>query len=174
MKEILKISALILLFAMASCGGGEKTNETGDNDSLQNTKSDSIEVLSDTLMSSNDSVVAKIGENPLVLIYYFHATHRCATCLAIEDCIDNVLKNEFAEEVKNGQVKLIEVNADDAENEDLCEKYEAFGTSVFVTRVYKGNEKSEDMTADAFKLANSRPDDFEEHLTSQIENYLKP
>ena len=160
------------VFMLMSCGGGEKKTDLNNDDSLQTEVQDSTEMLTDSTDTVSQDAEA-VAESPRVVIYYFHATHRCATCMAIEECIDNVLKNDFSSQVKAGTVSLKEINADEDENEDLCEKYEAFGTSVFVTRLYKGTEKSENMTADAFKLAVSRPGDFEEHLKYQIENYLK-
>ncbi|PLW93032.1 MAG: hypothetical protein C0592_07740 [Marinilabiliales bacterium] len=172
MKNLISIIAIVfLIIATSSCGGGQKEKNTNENDSVQTMQNDSLITETDSI-SETDSTNTVV-EKPQVNIYYFHATHRCATCEAIEECIANVMDQHFSKEIKGGQIKQFDINADDAKNEDICEKYEAFGTSVFITKVFNGKESTKDMTADAFKNARSNPEEFERQLKFQIETFLK-
>lgn len=172
MKQYFSILSIFFLsFLLFACGGEQKESTSEKNDSTQTGKTDTTIVATDSTVEVSNNDAKK--ETPQITIYYFHSTHRCATCEAIEECIADVLNNHFSTEVKNGQIKQLDINADEEKNEDLCEKYEAFGTSVFITQNYKGKESTKDMTADAFKNARSNPDEFERQLKFQIETYLK-
>lgn len=115
----------------------------------------------------------QIAEKSKVLIYYFHVTNRCASCKAIEEATRKTLDTYFAKEVKSGQISLFILDVDKKENEKISEKYQAFGSSLFVTRVFKGKEFTTDLTGDGFKYARNKQDKFIEILKNKLQEYLK-
>lgn len=173
-RKIIFSVGVIALLILSSCGGNKQNND-------QKTDSTAIEVVLDS--GSTDTVVQPDGDTtvvvvppkeiPKVTIHLFHATRRCVSCIAIGDCVNAVLKESFSKETKAGTLKLIEVDAEDEKNAALCEKYEAFGTALFVTRTYKGQEKVTDFTGPGFKLAKNKPDEFKQQLKDQILKDLK-
>lgn len=176
-RKIIFLFAVIALLMLASCGGN-KQETAGNIDSVQTETIDSV--VSDSVISDSGKQVsgpenngAFMPETPSVTVMLFHATRKCASCIAITDCVNAVLKESFSAETQIKKVRLNEINADDEKNEAICEKYEAFGTALFVTRTFKGKEIITDMTAQAFKLARSKPDDFKKLLREQIQKDLK-
>jgi hypothetical protein len=107
---------------------------------------------------------------PKVEVYYFHATMRCPTCLAVEEQTRKALDENFAEEIKAGTVKLTVVNLEEKENKALTEKFE-IGWSSLILYV-PSSDKSLNLTEDAFANARSHPDDFRKELQEKIKELL--
>ncbi len=139
----------------------------------------SNEVVADSSANNGVSEVdkeansPKIADKSKVLVYYFHVTNRCASCKAIEEATRKTLDTYFAKEVKSGQISLFILDVDKKENEKIAEKYQAFGSSLFVTRVFKGKESTTDLTGDGFKYARNKQDKFIEILKNKLQEYLK-
>jgi len=176
-RKIVFLFSVIALLMLYSCGGS-KQNESEQKDSASIEAVDTAtadSMATDQKTNNNDSGTSKaaIAETPSVTVMLFHATRKCASCIAITDCVNAVLKESFSAETKTKKVRLNEINADDEKNEAICEKYEAFGTALFVTRTFKGKESITDMTAQAFKLASNKPDEFKKLLRDQIQKDLK-
>ena len=174
---LLIVSALLF----TSCNSGTKQSN-------QLVKSDSVKVLEkDTsIATTNNSAVASNKEAtqqstsstaktelPEVLIYNFYVTNRCVACIAIENATIKTLNTYFAAEMKQGRIKRQSLNVDDDFNKAIAMKYQAFGSSLFVTRKYKGKETTSDFTGDGFKYAKNKEDRFIEILKAKIEEYLK-
>jgi hypothetical protein len=185
MKKIILISTwitgLALLLFVASCGNAPKTDVKNASDSSalakDSVKSVKPETENDTLSSTGsqkkDQVSINKGDLPKVEIYNFHVTNRCASCIAIEEATTKTLNNYFANEMKQGRIKRQILNVDDNANKTVSEKYQAFGSSVFVTRIFKGKETTTDLTGDGFKYAKNKEEKFIEILKNTISGYLK-
>ncbi len=113
-------------------------------------------------------------ETPKVLVYNFHSTRRCVSCLAIGEATKKTLNTYFAEEMKQGKILHYIINVDEEKNAKLCEKYQAFGSGLYLTQVLKGKETTIDLTGDGFKFALNKEEQFIEILKTNIENLLKP
>jgi len=86
--------------------------------------------------NSDTTSISTIDSNtttPIVLVYNFYGTHRCPSCVAIENVTIKTLDSLYAEQVKSGIIKRYSINIDDAANAKICEKYQAFGSGIFVT-----------------------------------------
>lgn len=110
---------------------------------------------------------------PVVLVYNFHVTNRCASCIAIEDATTKTLNTYFPNEVKNGRIKRQILNVDEKENSKISEKYQVFGSGLFITRYLNGKETTTDLTGEGFKYARNKEEKFIEILKLQITDYLK-
>ena len=110
------------------------------------------------------------ADQPRVEVYYFHATMRCPTCLAVEEQTRKTLDENFAEEMKAGSVKLIVLNLEEKENKALSEKFE-IGWSSLILYV-PGSNKSVNLTEDAFANARAHPDDFRAELEKKIKELM--
>jgi hypothetical protein len=175
-----KNSSIMLLFAfavllLAGCHSGSKQTE----DALT---ADSVSTVETTCnggtLPSKDSISGTVAtevktELPVVYIYNFHVTNRCPSCIAIEDATTKTLNTYFPAELKQGRIKRQVINVDDEANKKIAEKYQAFGSGLFITRSYKGKETTLDLTGDGFKFARNKEDRFIEILKSKITEYLK-
>jgi len=179
--SILMIAMLLLIYASACNnnanpkGGDAKDSVNVNKDTTTTSKKgvvkDSTKANSGTESSTKDANSA--SNTPTVLIYNFHVTNRCPSCIAIEEATTKTLNTYFAAEVKKGQIKRQVLNVDDEANKKIAEKYQAFGSGLFVTRVFKGKETTADLTGSGFKYAKNKEDKFIEILKNQISEYLK-
>lgn len=170
-RKIVFLFSVIALLMLYSCGGS-KQEKTKSHDEPSIAIVDAPTCDTQNLPNQIPAVDVTADKMPEVSVYLFHSARRCATCIAIEDCVNEVL-DELNENSVFTFVSLVEINADDEKNEAICEKYEAFGTALFVTRTFKGKESITDMTAQAFKLASNKPDEFKKLLRDQIQKDLK-
>jgi len=107
---------------------------------------------------------------PKVEVYYFHATMRCPTCLAVEEQTRKALDDSFSDDLKSGVIQLKVLNLEDKENKALTEKFE-IGWSSLILYVPE-NGKSVNLTEDAFANARSHPEEFRAELEKKIRELL--
>jgi len=106
-------------------------------------------------------------------VIYFHATRRCATCMAIEQNTKKALETYFPSQLKSGTIKMLVINIDEEKNQAMAEKYEATGSALFLTLVSHGKELKTDMSDDAFSFARSNPEKFMSKLRDKINELMK-
>lgn len=100
----------------------------------------------------------------------FHSTHRCQTCLAIENAARNVVEQEFANEVKAGKIVFKTVDVDDSKNNQIAEKFEASGTALFI---YNGKTgQALDLTEAGFMYAVNKEAKLKEYIRNAIRKNL--
>jgi hypothetical protein len=80
--------------------------------------------------------------------YYFHGTHRCATCRAVENVTREALKQYYGD-----RIALKSVNREEKQNSTLVKKYQITGQTLLLV---KGNQKV-DLTNVAFMNAERNP-----------------
>ena len=169
------IIVMIMAIALLSCSERKETkaNSSTTTDTLSTDSTTAIEGDSDTGKTQTVAVSKETkNTNKRVNIYFFHSEHKCATCISIEKVVDEVLKESFTLETKSGIVKLFNINVDDDANNSICEKYEAFGTSLFITGVDGSKEETVDLTAQSFKLARNSKDQLKSILKAEITKKL--
>lgn len=106
-------------------------------------------------------------------IVYFHAKYRCATCNSIEENTKKTLNTYFSEQLKNGTIKLQIVDVSEEKNAKIAEKYEASGSSLFLTKLNGKKETTTDFTNFAFSYSRNQADKFISGLKAEIEKNLK-
>ncbi len=120
--------------------------------------------------NSNDQVVDQTISK--IEVFDFHSTHRCKTCNAIEANTLYTVNTYFSEELKAGKVTVQVVNVDEKENKAIAEKFEAFGTALFLNVIKSGKETQINLTDFAFLNGNNQAK-FSEKLKAKIETQLK-
>ena len=106
-------------------------------------------------------------------IVYFHAKYRCATCTSIEENTKKTLNTYFSEQLKNGTIKLQVLDVSESKNEKMAEKYEASGSSLFLTKLNGTKETTTDFTNFAFSYSHNQAEKFIAGLKAEIEKNLK-
>jgi hypothetical protein len=175
------ISFLFAAFFLLSCNQGNQQNKAAGSSDTTLVQKDSAPVNAPSEDTSakqeskkkDDTSTITNADLPKVLIYNFHITNRCVSCIAIEKATTKTLNTYFASEVKQGRIKRYILNVDDAINKNISFKYQAFGSGCFVTRVYKGKETTTDFTGDGFKYAKNKEEKFIALLKNKISEYLK-
>jgi len=86
------------------------------------------------------------GRPDRAVVYMMHRTIRCAACKQVETMTDELLRTEFANELKDGRVEWKQV--DFQEQEKLAKRYGVTGSTLVVVRFQ-----------DAKEIAHQRLDD---------------
>jgi len=78
------------------------------------------------------------AKKPKIIAYYLHATHRCWTCLAMEQYSKEAIELYFAKELKNGKLEFRVINYDEPENRHYLDDYELYTKSLIIS-LYDGD-----------------------------------
>ncbi len=108
----------------------------------------------------------------VVEIIEFHTTHRCVTCVDIENNTKFTLDNFFKNEVDNQTITFRTINVDENENYAIAEKFQAMGTALFLNVVVDGKEQQINLTDFAFLKASDK-DAFVKEMKVKLEAALK-
>jgi len=112
-------------------------------------------------------------KNTKLLIYYFHVTHRCNTCIKIENTTKKILDTYYSKELKKGIIIFQSINCELPENKNLVDKYQAYGATLAFTPIIQGKEAGiDDQTSFAFSKINNE-EVFTEGLKEKINSYIK-
>lgn len=135
-----------------------------------NTKANNSQTAQESCCSSekkeiveNNSSCCNTEQEGEITAYYFHATHRCATCQAVEK-----VSKEYIEENYSEKVNFISLNREEEQNKDLVEKYQIGGQTLII--VFQ--DEVVNLTNDAFLNARSNPEKLEEIIKSTIDSHL--
>jgi hypothetical protein len=111
-------------------------------------------------------------EETKLLVYYFHVTNRCNTCLGIEAAVKKTLEQNYKAELDQDVIVFRTFNVELPENKAISEKYDAYGATLALTRLSEGREKIVDMTDFAFEKIHNE-DAFIKGLGDKIKELLK-
>ena len=96
--------------------------------------------LSSLSITGYSNVLAGQSKNRLI-VYYFHRTVRCPSCILLEELTRDAVKSGFEPEMKNGRVELKIINVDDSTNAHFEAHYNLSVQSVILSMVVNGDEK---------------------------------
>lgn len=93
---------------------------------------------------------AEKGDGPAIKVYYFHGTHRCMTCIAIEKNTRKTLETYFSKQLKDEEIQFEVINIDLEKNQKMARKYNVYGSSLIVEHKTKAGYQRENLTNFAF------------------------
>jgi len=73
-----------------------------------------------------------------VLAVYFHRTHRCPTCLKIGSCIEQAIRQGFAEQMQQGTVRLRLIDFQTPQNARIAAARKIDGPTLVIIDVRDG------------------------------------
>lgn len=100
-------------------------------------KSGTLPKPTDSKIVSPDSLTTPAHQ---VIVYYFHGTKRCATCLKLEAYTTEAVDSAFAEQLKSGALVFRVVNTDSTGNEHFTDDYQLYTKSVILSDQHKGEQ----------------------------------
>ena len=80
-------------------------------------------------------------EDRKVVVYYFHRTMRCATCIKLEEYSDEAIKSGFNAQLKNGKLEWKIINIEDAGNEHFENDYKLYSQSLVLVELQSGKQQ---------------------------------
>lgn len=113
----------------------------------------------------------KPGPSHQVVACYFHRTVRCPTCKKISAYVEEAVRAGFASQVKDGSVKMVMIDFQDAKNRKFTEAYEITGPTLVIMDVRDGKIASWKPAPKVWSLV-AKKDDFLRYVQSEIRGYL--
>ena len=110
---------------------------------------------------------------PKLLVYYFHISERCRTCIQIEEETQKFLNTVYEEKIKTGEIVFKAINVDLDENKVLKTKYQMYGSGLLLVKPLEKGETNLELTNEAFQFVPGNIPKFRAVLRTEIEKLLK-
>lgn len=79
-------------------------------------------------------------ENNCIVVYYFHGSFRCPTCLMIERYSKEAVENSFKNELISGKITFKAINIEEKGNEHFVNDYQLYTRSLVICLKKDGKE----------------------------------
>ncbi len=106
-----------------------------------------------------------------VIACYFHRTVRCPTCKRISAYIEEAMQTGFKGELKDGSVKMMMIDFQDAKNKKYTEAYKITGPTLVLMDVKDGKVTSWKAAPKVWSLVGKKPD-FLKYVQGEVKSYL--
>jgi thiol-disulfide isomerase/thioredoxin len=107
-----------------------------------------------------------------VVVYYFHGTARCPTCRKFESYSDELIAEEFSEELNNGRLKWQVVNIDEPANKHFVTDYQLYSKSIVVVKNHPGKPAQWKNLDKIWERVRDKQA-FVKYIKAEIEQYLR-
>jgi hypothetical protein len=104
-----------------------------------------------------------------IQVVLFHMEQRCESCDAVEIETENLLNEEYTEELQSGEVKFISLNYQSEKGKKAAKLLQATGQTLYVV---KGDSIS-NLTSPAFMYAHTHPEYYLDALREELDKYLE-
>ena len=129
-----------------------------------------IAIAALTLLATGRSLALEINDTGIV-VYYFHRTIRCPSCLLLEEITRETIAFRFDRELENGDIKFEIVNVDEEENEHYVEHYDLSVQTIVVSKIENGQEKQWKKLDKVWSFLHDEGRTFE-YIQEEIISYL--
>lgn len=167
-KSIFAVLVLFLVFASVGCQdskesprqvmAGAKANGTEQADTVS------------SLVGVNDRNGEK-DESHIVIVYYFHRTFRCPSCLAIENLSQEAIQSIYGPLLGDGTLKWRVINMDEPGGEKLVKDFNLETSSLVITDVRNGEQVRWKKLEDVWELKDRRGT-FMKYVQDEVGSYL--
>jgi hypothetical protein len=106
-----------------------------------------------------------------IIVYYFHATRRCPTCLGIQANIEQTINEKFAEETAAGKLAFEELNFEEEANKHFVEQYELSFSTMIVAAQAGGKTVKWENGEDVWEHAHA-PEELKAYVEKLVRTYL--
>jgi len=104
---------------------------------------------------------------PQAILYYFHRTSRCHTCLSIEANINEALQTYFPEQLKDGRLLWHPINIEEPDNAHFVADFGLVSNAAILLRPARGAEASWIELEEVWNLVESKGE-FLEYVREQV------
>jgi len=122
--------------------------------------------------ASTSSDLNVLQDEPTVIIYYFHGTRRCFSCITVEANAARVIEDNFRRQITDGGLKWMPLNMDDPGSKVLTEKFGIKTNTLVVAKMAGGNYTGYKKLKKVWQLIDD-PEGFSEYVTDEISAFLK-
>ena len=108
-----------------------------------------------------------VSENT-ILVYYFHGSIRCHTCISVDEDTHKYLKELFPEKMDKSEIVFKSIDIDKKESPELIEKYEIYGQTLLLIK----GDKKVDLTQDAFQYVTTSPEKWKQIFEDNMKELI--
>ena len=108
---------------------------------------------------------------PGILVYYFHNTVRCRTCLAMESMAEEAIRGEFADDLDSGVLVWRTINLQNPECEHFASQYDLDGPSLVMVEWADGKEVRWKNLERIWEFADS-PVQYRQYVSRELAAYI--
>jgi len=108
---------------------------------------------------------------PTIIVYYFHRTARCPTCIAIELNTHQVIRDHFQEQVADGRLMWMPINLDEPGGEEFEKEFDIGISTLVVAKILDGNRIEYKKLNEVWTLLRDQ-EGFSEYVTDEINEFL--
>jgi hypothetical protein len=141
-------------------------------------KSDSLKIsLGDSIPESNTKAnttlkTEKKKHDDKIVVYYFHPTARCSTCINIENYTKEAVDTKFKKEKKDGLLRFKELNIEEDENEHYINDYNLTSSSVIIVHYKNGKQKNWKNLENVWSFEKNK-EQFLTYIKIELNEFLK-
>ncbi|MBW1770899.1 MAG: hypothetical protein JRJ17_07025 [Deltaproteobacteria bacterium] len=106
-----------------------------------------------------------------IIVYYFHGTYRCLSCLQIEAWSFDAIQEKFAQELEQGTIIWKTINIDKPENRHLVEAYQVSTQALIIVEMTGKKEKRYKNLGKVWEYLSDQQA-FYEYVTHEINKFL--
>jgi len=107
-----------------------------------------------------------------VIVYYFHGTARCRSCLRIEALTNQAIQDNFSDDIKAGRLQWQKVNVDEPGSKHFVKDYGLYTKSVVVVNMQGDKQLRWKNLEQIWHLLGDK-DAFLQYVTAEIKSYLE-
>ncbi len=189
-NKLFLVSLLTLTFSFSGYGlRSVAMDSSSGNDKLGQTRPDTTKAtqLQPNPTSKKDSNKAKQkglpGDtsqskatdspgNVEVVAYYFHRTHRCRTCLAIERNAHDAIKWYYSKELEQGKLRFIPLDMEKSENQHFVKDYQLYTSSLVLVRSRNGKQEKWENLQEVWLLVRDM-EKFYKYVKENVDRFLE-
>ena len=108
---------------------------------------------------------------PEILVYYFHNTFRCLTCLTMENMAEELINDEFAADLETGILAWRSINLQEPEYEHFAIQYKLDEPSLIFSEWSDGKEIRWKNLDRIWTLADT-PVQYRQYVRDELNAYL--
>ena len=118
-----------------------------------------------------ETPAAAPGRADKVVVYYFHGTRRCKTCLGIQNTIEQTIKDRFGAETASGKLVYREIDTDQEPNKPFVQQFQ-LSFSTMIVAAMKGDTILQWENCDKVWDYGLEPIQLTEYTDERIHAYL--
>lgn len=113
-----------------------------------------------------------VSAEPQAILYYFHRTSRCHTCLTIEANINEALETYFLEQLKDGRLLWHPTNIEEPGNAHFIQDFGVESNAAILVRPIEGAKASWVELEEVWDLVETKGE-FLEYVREQVAAVLQ-
>ena len=153
------ITAALLLFVSATVGVAIR-------DEVRQRKTAPTQAAPPNIAPAGQAKAAR----PKLIVYYFHTSTRCVSCLKIENLTQFTLESDFPSELVEGLIEWRPVNLDTPGNAHFAKEYGLYTKSVVLSEVRDGRETRWKSLEKVWHLLPD-PDGFRHYVEEEVRSF---